>query len=218
MEFQKEFQLSENSIKHPCSWTISGCSQAGKTYYTMKIIENVDQIFNTVFSKIQIYYTEDQPSYNEMQMMDNRVELISNNEISEPPAHSLIIFDDQMNSNMRDQKVSDLFTKGVHHKQVSAIILTQNLFPKGLFARDIRLNTHYITIMKSPLFKSQVMHLGRQVFPEHPKFLYDAYKQATESSYGNLCLDLHPTTHDGLRVMSGVLPHEEEKVVFTPKK
>ena len=205
----------EKPIRHPSSWTISGCSQAGKTYYTKEIIRNISRVYNAEFKNIVIYYTEDQPCYSEIQQLDSRVQLVANQNYS-PPSNSLLIFDDQMNENMRDKKFSDLFTKKIHHRNISVIILTQNLFPKGQFARDVRLSTHYITIFKSPLFKSQVMHLGRQLYPEFPKFLYDAYKQATESCYGNLFLDLHPATSDELRVWSGVLPHEKNPIVYRP--
>lgn len=218
MASQLIFQLNDKPIKHPCSWTIAGCSQAGKTFYLKEILKNVDSIFNTQFDKIIIYYSEDQPSYYEMKQRDSRVDLIPASEIQQPPYNSLLIFDDQMNENMKDKSFSDLFTKGIHHKNVSAIVLTQNLFPKGHFARDVRLSTHYVTIIKSPLFKSQVIYLGRQLFPEHPKFLYDAYRQATEPCYGNLFLDLHPTTPDELRVLSGVLPHERNLIVYRPTR
>ena len=58
--------------------------------------------------------------------------------------------------------------------------------------------------------------LGRQVYPETPKFLPDAFKQATEKPYGYLFLDLKPGADKRLRVREGVLP-SEQTFVYMPK-
>jgi hypothetical protein len=117
---------------------------------------------------------------------------------------------------MKDKDVQELFISGVHHKSISVIFLTQNVYCEGKFSRDIRLNTHYYTIFKTPTFKYPVKFLGQQLFPEKPKFLYDAYKIATPAPYTYLFLSLHPTTPEELQVQSGILPGEEH-FVYAPK-
>ena len=99
---------------------------------------------------------------------------------------------------------------------VSVIILQQNLFPQGKHGRDIRLNSHYIAIMKSPTFLSQINCLGRQIFPNQPSFLSSAYKKATIKPYTHLFLNLHPLCDDKVRVSEGI--HDDSnRVIYVPE-
>ncbi|KAG8234622.1 hypothetical protein J437_LFUL014528, partial [Ladona fulva] len=75
---------------------------------------------------------------------------------------SLIIIDDLMRE--ADGRVVDLFTKGSHHRNLSVIHLTQNLFHQGKGARDV----------------SKMFHLSRQLYPENPKFIQESYNDRTE--------------------------------------
>ena len=54
----------------------------------------------------------------------------------------LIIFDNLLNE-MYSKDLCDLFTKGSHHRNISVILITQNLFHQGRFCRDISLNARY---------------------------------------------------------------------------
>ncbi|KAG8238309.1 hypothetical protein J437_LFUL017844 [Ladona fulva] len=89
-----------------------------------------------------------------------------------------------------DGRVVHLFTKGSHHRNLSVIHLTQNLFHQGKGARDISLNTHYIVYFKNPRDRSQIFHLSRQLHPENPKFVQESYNDATEKPHGYLFIDL----------------------------
>ena len=63
---------------------------------------------------------------------------------------TLLVLDDLMSECSKDQRVSDLFTRGSHHKGISVLYLTQNLFPPGKLSRTISLNSHYFIIFKNP--------------------------------------------------------------------
>uniref|UniRef100_A0ABD2VU05 Uncharacterized protein n=1 Tax=Trichogramma kaykai TaxID=54128 RepID=A0ABD2VU05_9HYME len=81
----------------------------------------------------------------------------------------LLILDDLMRESS-NADVLDLFTKGSHHKNLSIIFITQNVFHQGAKQRDLSLNTKYMVLFKNPRDKSQIRHLAQQVFPEDPKF------------------------------------------------
>ena len=53
---------------------------------------------------------------------------------------NILVFDDLMTGAKCDQRIADLFTKGSHHRNISIVHLTQNIFPKGKACRDIILN------------------------------------------------------------------------------
>lgn len=100
--------------------------------------------------------------------------------------------------------VCELFTKGSHHKNISVILITQNVFHQGKYCRDISLNCKYLVLFKNPRDKSQVFPLARQVFPENPSSFVKVYKEATSKPYGYLFLDLTQTTNDVLRFQTDI--------------
>ena len=59
---------------------------------------------------------------------------------------SLLILDDLLNE-AYSEAVCYLFTKGSHHRNVSVILVTQNLFHHGRKCRDISLNAKYIVAL-----------------------------------------------------------------------
>ena len=78
----------------------------------------------------------------------------------------------------------DLFTKGSHHKNISVMFITQNIFHKSTHSRDISLNASYIVLFKNPRDRAQIQHLVRQIYPEDSKFLQEAYQDATAKGHG----------------------------------
>jgi len=203
---------------HPSTHIIAGGSQSGKTFYTTKIIKSLDKLIIPNVNNVVILFKEMQSDYLNMKEIDARICFIRGLDFSieNLKENTLVIIDDLMTECGKNKQVQELFTSGVHHKNISVIFLTQNLFNQGKFARDIRLNTHYFTIFKTPTFNSQVRYLGQQVFPETPRFLYEAYKQATLNPYSYLFISLHPLTADKIRVQSGILPGED-RVIYLPE-
>ncbi len=211
MTTEKTYTINSNLIQHPASIILAGVSMSGKTVFCTNLIKSLESIFSPVPTRIIISYSEDQPTYNILKRKDTTfvkgLDFDYENINNEP---TLLIIDDQMRDGSKSKLVQDLFTKGVHHHNFSLIYITQNIYNQGKYARDMRLNSHYFIIFKSPTFVSQVQTLGRQIFPCKPNFLPDAYKKATEKPYTYLFLNLHPNCDDDLRVLSGILPHEEE--------
>ena len=127
----------------------------------------------------------------------------------------LLVLDDFMSQ--VNQDISDLFTKYSHHRNISVIFLTQNLFYKGQHTRTMSLNTHYIILFKNPRDGTQIMTLARQMYPKNSKFLIEAYNDAVNRSYGYLLIDLKPSSEDRLRIRTNILPDERPQIVYVPK-
>ena len=119
---------------------------------------------------------------------------------------TLLIIDDLMFET--DARVTNLCTKGSHHKNASVIYISQNLFHKGKENRNISLNSHYLILFKNPRDAVQIVHLGRQIFPDRIKYFREAFADATSRPYGYLFIDLKPTTPDELRLCTDVFPPE----------
>ena len=125
----------------------------------------------------------------------------------------LVILDDLLNT-VYSEQVCDLFTKGSHHRNISVILITQNLFHQGKYCRDISLNAKYLVQLKTVRDKQQFMHLARQVYPEHSSSLYKAYLDATKRPHGYFILDLSQDTNDLLRFRTNVFPDEGPPVIY----
>ena len=77
-----------------------------------------------------------------------------------------IILDDLMEELGNDKRVLDLFTKDSHHRGITALYLTQDLFPPGKFSKTINRNAHYAICSKSPRDKTGIHNLLVQVYPD----------------------------------------------------
>ena len=82
-----------------------------------------------------------------------------------PSIRNLVVIDDLMHELSNDQRITSLFTKGCHHRNLSVVSFLQNIFHRGKELRDMSLNCHYLVLFKSPRDSSQVNHLAKQCFP-----------------------------------------------------
>jgi hypothetical protein len=170
-------------------------------------------------TRIILSYKMFQPAYDDISKMNPNVELIEGLNLEsiqfDKNVPTMLIVDDQMSDVVKNELLQTFAIRGVHHLSVSLILLNQNLFPQGKYGRDIRLNCHYVVIMKSPTLSSQVSYFGRQLFPDTPRFLSDAYKKATAAPYSSLVINLHPLCDDKLRISEGFF--SKDHFVFVPK-
>ena len=78
---------------------------------------------------------------------------------NDPLSPKLVIIDDLMRESSSCDAIVDLFTKDSHHKNLSVILISQNLFHQG--QRNISLNANYIVVFKNPRDRAQIRHLAR---------------------------------------------------------
>ena len=98
--------------------------------------------------------------------------------------------------------VTKIFTKISHHKSVSVLYLTQNLFFQGKENRTISLNTHYMVLFKNPRDASQVAVLGKQMYPNKSKILVEAFRDATGIPYCYLLVDMQTDLDEQFRLQN----------------
>jgi len=107
---------------------------------------------------------------------------------------TMLIIDDLMSET--NQLVADIFTKISHHRDISVIYMTQNVFDKNKYARTISLNAHYLVLFKNPGDANQFAVLSRQMYPKSWKFAVEAYRDATGNPFSYLLVDLRPDLED----------------------
>jgi len=69
-----------------------------------------------------------------------------------------------------NELVANIFTKISHHRNISVLYLTQNVFDKNKYVRTISLNTHYLVLFKNVRDGTQFATLSRQMYPHSSKF------------------------------------------------
>jgi len=117
-----------------------------------------------------------------------------------------------------NQLDANMFTKILHHRNVSVVYLTQNVFGKNKYARMISLNAHYLVLFKNPRDASQFAALARQMYPNMSKFAIKAYKDATSAPYGYLRIDLKSEQDERCRLSTNVFPGENQYVYVSRDK
>jgi hypothetical protein len=200
-------------FKTPANFYICGQSQCGKTFLVRSILHHRDELFEPKITKIIFCYGEYQTAFDSMmQTIPNItfVEGFPENLNDMLCANSLVIVDDLMSQ--CSQNMSDLFTKGSHHRGVSIMYLTQNLFPPGKQSRTISLNSHYMIVFKNLRDSLGISNLARQMYPNNTKYLLESFQDATKKPYGYLLLDLHQLTPENMRLRTNILPGQKQIV------
>lgn len=207
----------------PCSsMCISGETGSGKTRFVYRLLTHLDEMYVKEPPKRILYcYGIHQPLFDKIEQHISNLKLhhgLPSNEtiqdLTSDRQHTLIVLDDLMHRVVQDVDMELLFTQGCHHRRLSVIFITQNIFPRGSKSRTIALNTYYLVLMKNMRNASQISVLGRQLYPGRSKLLIDAYTDATKQAFGYLVVDTSPQGNDKYRLRTNIFP-EEEPVVYT---
>jgi len=201
----------------PCSsMCITGQTGAGKTVWLYGLLKQVKRMYRKPPVHTLYCYGIYQPLFDEMErtlpQFTTRQGLPTVEEMDDYTRdrhHKLIVIDDLMHEVVQNKDMELLFTQGTHHRCVSVILITQNLYPKGKHARTIALNTWYMVLMKNLRDVSQVGVLGRQLYPGKVKGFMDAYQDALQSKHGYLIVDMSPHGEDKYRLRTRVFPGED---------
>ena len=164
--------INSDDIKfeHPSNWVIGAPSQSGKSYLVYQTLKNSDYLIRESFKEIIYCYSEWQPLYEKMICEIRNISFVKGLPDLDTVENSMLVLDDLMNEEIEDKKLLNLFTVGSHHRNISVIYLTQNIYEKGKYARSISLNAHYLIIFKNRRDEAQIMHLSRQIYPHNGNF------------------------------------------------
>lgn len=201
-------------LKHPFTCTIAGPTGSGKTRFVLRLIKNANRLIVQPPEDILYCYGEFQPLFAELNDVEFHEGLPSVDRF-DGRRRVLLIIDDLMNE--ADQNVCNLFTKLSHHRNVSVVFVSQNLFHKNRYVRTMNLNTHYLILFKNPRDANQVATLARQMYPGKSKFLLEAFEDATKEPYGYLLIDLKPETDEKYRIRTNIFPDDERQFAYVPK-
>ena len=197
-------------LKHPFTGIVAGPTACGKSTWVKNLITYHKDMIDPAPEHVIWFYAEWQPLYDTLSGMVEFREGLADLTTLNTKKQTLIIIDDLMTET--DKSVSNLFTKGSHHRNMSVLHLVQNVFDKNKHTRTISLNAHYLVIFKNPRDASQITHLAKQMYPGHVQFLQEVFTDATSEAYGYLFIDLKQKTPEHLRLRTKIMPNEMQYV------
>jgi len=198
-------------LSHPFTAVVAGPTGCGKTAWILRLIDNVREKIEPVPTRIWYYYGEHQPVFNNYPQVHFEEGLPQlNDEVLDGQEPTMIVVDDHMSD--VNQLVADIFTKISHHRDISILYVTQNLFDKNKYVRTITLNSHYLVLFKNCRDAGQFAIFARQMYPTCWKFAVDGYEDATSVPYGYLLVDLKPDQDERCRLRTCVFPGELQHV------
>ena len=212
------FDGRKSNFLHPFTMTVSGPTGSGKTHFVKSLLEK-DKI-TPAPDRMLYLYKRWQPLYDKLketvpglEFVQGVPESLDKDSYFDPKKNNVIILDDMMSTAAKDQKIADLFTEGSHHRNLSVLNLTQNLFPQGKNAVTQRRNTHYMVVFKSPMGQDHVRTLGCFTFPGKVKDFINIYHKATNKPHGYLVLDSKQSTPDNERLKINMFGEGEPPIL-----
>ena len=209
-------------IRHPSSVIVAGPSGSGKTQLVDTWLKE-KTVFQVKPKKIVYVYDRWQPRFKAMkkrgitfyQGIPDTAQL---DKWFKPTNGGLLILDDLMQEGGQDKRVLDLFTKDSHHRNITVLYLTQDLFPPGKYSKTINRNAHYLVAFKNPRDQTGMRTVLLQMYPDRWRNVLRLYKKVTARPFSYLFLDVHPASDDRYRLWSRLTKAEgKSHVHVTPK-
>lgn len=199
----------------PFRMLIAGSSGSGKSTLVGDIINNHEKLFTIPMDKI-VYCAKYETSI-PIALRDNPLlffhegipteEMIRNDERK----YVLFVLDDLLEIAFSSDIVSTIYTQG-RNRLLSAILISQNLFPQFSKARNISLNANYIIIFRNLRDSSSINHLARQVCPNNAKAFSDLFINNINKPFSYLLLDFSVNSPDIFRFRENIL--SDQPIVY----
>ena len=221
---QENVSKSQNDIPdadfyfmHPFTMLVAAGSGFGKTYWVKRLLAEKGRLIQPVPKRVVWCYMHWQPLYDEIKELDPSIEFIHGLPLDldagffNSDTTNLLIVDDMMADISKDNRVSNLYTRGSHHENLSVICLLQNLYYKN--TQTMRRNSHYLILFDMPMDKTQVKTMSYQMFPNYPSYLLQMYNKAVSKPYGYLVVVSKPNIKQHERLKTDIFYDDDKETV-----
>ena len=204
-----------------------GPSRSGKTTWVYNLLKHLPQFVKKVPDVIIFVFAQWQEKLDDLQagkLVDFFIQGNDKieeqlNKLTQNNKSSLIIFDDQINSQTTTQYASHLFSVGARHSGKSCIWITQNLFDSGkngTNVRSIRTNSDYIILFKCPGDCLSIQTLSKHI--TGGPLLYNIHQFVTSRDpYSYLMINITQASNEKLKFTSHTFKKGGVMRVYTPQ-
>ena len=177
-------------FRTPSIWSINGTSGSGKTTILLRICREREHLFDQKIKRVLFCYNIWQPIYDKIKDIFGKNITFKNgipdqNDIdflSEGGDHSLLFIDDLNKEVINSDFMTSIYQIQSHHKNITLLNVSHNIYQKGRYTRDQSLCIHYFIILNSPRDLSQLGSIGRQISPSKPNCVVEAYFDVMKNS------------------------------------
>jgi len=226
MELAKDLTGLESYIpfKTPLSLILSGASFSGKTFFLAELIKNKSKMFIPEPVEILFVYSAWQEIYNDLEKQIPGIRFVNRipskeeiEQFTEDNKPRMLCLDDQMTRLDGCPHIIDYFTIYTHHRNLSCVLLLQNIFHQGAKClRDISLNTQGLILFRNMRSPQQISTLASQMFPgKKRKYFLNSYELATSKPHGYLFVDINAANDQTFQLRSDILPGKNT-IVYLP--
>ena len=204
-----------------------GPSRSGKSTWVSNLLKHLHQFAKKIPEVIIYVFAEWQEKLDDLQTEKLVDYFIQGNEQIEEQLNkftknkksSLIIFDDQINSQTTTSYAARLFTVDARHSGKSCIWITQNLFgmgKNGADVRSIRTNADYLILFKCPGDCLSIQTISKQM--TGGPLLYNIHSAITsQDPYSYLMINITQSSNEKLKFTSHTFEKDGVMRVYVPQ-
>ena len=138
------FYIMTLKLQNPFTLIVAGPRSCGKSTFVIRLLECREQLFDIVFKNIVWCHSENNAPHH----LKNFSFVKGVPDFENPENLPTLIVSDYLMDSAYSTKVRKLFTKGSHHRNISLVVITQNLFHQDPSSCDISLNNKYIVVLR----------------------------------------------------------------------
>ena len=184
--------IDDVKLQKPFRLIIAGGSGCGKSKFCQQLVD--ENFFESGFDRI-IYNYPDYLEETDIEfetLVEYRPGLVDQTFLSSLKRNTLLIIDDLGLEVSKSVAINNLFAVEARKRNISIILITQNVYQKGEYFRNIRLNATGFVLFKFfcgvDVNKRLMRDLGLKMIPE--KLMNKIYKER----FKYILLDLHPNS------------------------
>jgi len=223
--------IADDDLKFqiPCSISISGPSQSGKSEFIVKLVKNRTSLFSTDFTRVLYCIPESlslapNPIFESLRSTYPSTQLViglpdvSKLNLKFDKLPKLLIIDDLMTEFLSSHQMVKLLSVEVHHFNISTIFTLQNIYAPSKFGTTLSRNINYKILFSNRLDLREMRNLSLQIcnqaafLSESFEFLYKEFN--SEPPY--IVIDGHiKSKYKKLFVRSQIFPKDGQiKPIF----
>lgn len=219
--FYEEFDAR---LQFPFSAICSGPSLSGKTTFITSLLDRTEDLISERIDSVVWFYGVKTPALSTLEAKYHRdwftcqpglPDTENLEQYVERGKRGLFVLDDLADAVSNSPFITTLLNNYVHHKNISVILVLQDLFCPGKYRASFLKSVHYLVLFKNPLNNTASKIIAQRFMPSNIKAFTDIYNEVFKAPYSYLLIDGHQKTSNYLRLKTDIF--NIGQTVYIPK-